>query len=194
MKNFSIIKIWDLRAELDNAVASQEYDKIRPLKQKYRDLIDGEMWFNKAFICYNHGFWNDSQRASHNFANINSIYKNIENFEYKYIENQDVSLKLSTQHSTPFLAGEIWILRAMYDKFLESSKNCENDLYLQQNLLLGKAVCDRLSTLTHMNQLDGYHDDLNIILNETKDGYKNIYGHLLPKTEYSQLSKDYLEE
>lgn len=193
MKDFTLNKLWDLRAELDNALVNQEYDKITVIKEKYKSLIAGEKWFSRAFICYNHGFGNDSQRASHNFANVNSILENIENYEKKYVDEEDVSLKLKTQYATPFLAGEIWVLRAMFDKFLLDSENFEDELQTQQNMILGKAVHDRLLTLVHMEQTEAYFDELRPILQEVREGYKSIYGDKKPRIEYSQLAEDYSE-
>ena len=144
MENFTLNKLWDLRAELDYAVINKDYDRIKAVKVKYQNLVEGERYFSHAFICYNHGFRNDSERSSHNFFNINSILKNIENYEKKYIDKeQNVSVKLKTQYTTGFLAGEIWVIRAMYDKFLLNSAKLE-ELQMQQNMILGKAIIDRL--------------------------------------------------
>ena len=80
---FTLNKLWDLRAELDNAIISKDYDRIKDVKVKYQNLVEGERWFSRAFICYNHGFRTDSERGSHNFANVDSILKNIENYASK---------------------------------------------------------------------------------------------------------------
>ena len=45
-----------------------------------------------------------------------------------YIDGEDVSTKLKVQFTTGFLAEEIWILRAMYDKFLLNSVKGNNIL------------------------------------------------------------------
>ena len=194
MREFTLNKLWDLRAELDNAIISKDYDRIKDVKVKYQNLVEGERWFSRAFICYNHGFRTDSERGSHNFANVNSILKNIENYEMKYLEGEDVSTKLKTQYTTPFLAGEIWVLRAMYDKFLVQSQKDLDELQNEQNMILGKAVHDRLLTLVHMEQTEAYYDETRLILQEVREGYEKIYGKKQPKINYSQIAVDYLEK
>ena len=191
---FTLNKLWDLRAELDNAIISKDYDRIKDVKVKYQNLVEGERWFSRAFICYNHGFRTDSERGSHNFANVDSILKNIENYEMKYLEGEDVSTKLKTQYTTPFLAGEIWVLRAMYDKFLIQSQKDLDELQNEQNMILGKAVHDRLLTLVHMEQTEAYYDETRLILQEVREGYEKIYGKKQPKINYSQIAVDYLEK
>ena len=191
---FTLNKLWDLRAELDNAIISKDYDRIKDVKVKYQNLVEGERWFSRAFICYNHGFRTDSERGSHNFANVNSILKNIENYEMKYLEGEDVSTKLKTQYTTPFLAGEIWVLRAMYDKFLIQSQKDLDELQNEQNMILGKAVHDRLLTLVHMEQTEAYYDETRLFLQEVREGYEKIYGKKQPKINYSQIAVDYLEK
>ncbi|MBE5736767.1 MAG: hypothetical protein E7356_05410 [Clostridiales bacterium] len=193
MSNFTINKLWDLRREMDNAIVAGDYNKIKDIKADYSNLTEGERWFSRAFICYNHAFWNDSQRASHNFANINSIYNNIENYEKKYIDGQDVSIKLQQQSNTPFLAGEIWVLRAMFDKFLQGSSEVCNAPQIQQNMILGKAVHDRLLTLVQMEQTESYWDELRTILQEVRGAYECIYGNKSPRIKYSQITEDYIE-
>ena len=191
---FTLNKLWDLRAELDNAIISKDYDRIKDVKVKYQNLVEGERWFSRAFICYNHGFRTDSERGSHNFANVNSILKNIENYEMKYLECEDVSTKLKTQYTTPFLAEEIWVLRAMYDKFLIQSQKDLDELQNEQNMILGKAVHDRLLTLVHMEQTEAYYDETRLFLQEVREGYEKIYGKKQPKINYSQIAVDYLEK
>lgn len=193
MKDFTLNELWDLRAELDNAVISKDYHIIKLVKVKYQNLVEGERWFSSAFICYNHAFWTKSDRGSHNYSNVNSILKNIENFERKYIDGENVSVKLKTQSTTPFLAGEIWVIRAMYDKFLMQSKNNLDEFQTEQNMILGKAIYDRLIILSDMEQTEDYHKEIIQIIKEVREGYESIYGKQKPKINYSQLSEEYLE-
>ena len=194
MKNFTLNELWNLRAELDDAIIGKDYDRIKAVKVKYQNLIEGEKWFSRAFICYNHGFYTDSERGSHNYLNINSILRNIEDFERKYIDDEQVSVKLKTQSTTPFLAGEIWVLRAMYDKFLIQSQRGLDELQTEQNMILGKAVHDRLFKLVHMEQTEGYHDQIGSIIKEVREGYESIYGKQQPKIDYYQIAEEYLEK
>ena len=193
MEDFSLNKLWDLRAELDNCILNMEYGRIKEVKAKYQNLVEGERWFSHAFICYNHGFYTEGARGSHNFANVNSILKNIENYERKYLDGEDVSIKLRTQYSTNFLSGEIWTLRAMYDKFLMQASEQNNELQNQQNMILGKAIIDRLTTLLHMEQTEDFGDQIRPILYEVKEGYARVYGKNQPTIEYFQLAEEYLE-
>lgn len=100
MKYFTLKKLWDLRAELDNAVVTKDYDRIISIKAKYKDLVADERRFSLAFMCYNYAFWSDSQRAIHNAINIDSILENIKNYEKKYIDGEDSLLKLHIQFDT----------------------------------------------------------------------------------------------
>ena len=193
MKDFTLNELWSLRAELDNAVISKDFDRIKMVKVKYQSLVEGERWFSHAFICYNHGFYTDSERGSHNYSNILAILRNIENFERKYIDCENVSIKLKTQSTTPFLAEEIWVLRAMYDKFLHQSQNKLDELQTEQNMILGKAVYDRLIELVYMEQTEGYHDEIRAIIKEVREGYESIYGKQKPKIDYYQIAEEYLE-
>ena len=193
MKEFTLNNLWELRAELDNAVISKEYDKIKAVKVKYQNMVEGETWFNRAFICYNHGFWTDSDRANHNFANVNSILKNIENYERRYIDGEDVSVKFKTQKTTRFLAGEIWVLRAMFDKFIMEGSKTSKYLLVQQNMILGKAIKDRLMTLLGMDQNMDYYYQIRSILREVQEGYESLYGNKQPKIDYYHISEDYME-
>ena len=47
MKNFTLNELWDLRAELDDAIISKDYDRIKAVKVKYQNLIEGEMWLRE---------------------------------------------------------------------------------------------------------------------------------------------------
>lgn len=193
MKEFTLNKLWDLRAELNSAIINKDYEHIKVIKVKYRNLVEGERDFSRAFICYNHGFWSTSERRSHNFLNVNAILHNIECYEKKYLDgDKNVSVKLKTQYTTGFLAQEIWILRAMYDKFLLNSDKLE-ELQTQQNMILGKAIIDRLVTLIHMEQTEAYYDQLLPILKEVREGYDIFYGNNQPRISYSQISKEFLQ-
>lgn len=194
MENFTLNKLWDLRAELDNAIISKDYDRIKEVKVKYRNLVDGAFLYNHAFICYNYGFWKISDRQSHNSQNVISLLKNIEKYEEKYIDKKDVSVKLKTYYKGHFLAEDIWVLRAMYDKFLIQSKKSLDELQTQQNMILGKAVYDRLIHLLNMEQHEDYHNSLISIIKEVREGYESIYGKQQPKIDYSQIAEEYLEK
>ena len=193
MKEFTLNKLWALRGELDQAIEDGNYDVIKDVADKYRALTDGEKWFSRAFVCYNYAFWNDGQRTSHNFANVDAILKNIKSYESRYIGGEDVSIKLRTQSTTPFLAGEIWVLRAMYDKLVLQSKMVVDELQIQQNMILGKAIYERLLTLLGMEQTEDYHAQIISILKEVKGCYENVYGKKQPKIDYGQLTEEFLE-
>ena len=195
MKNFNLKKLWDLRGKLDSIVLSGEYEKIAKIKEEYEHLVGSDQLINRSFICFNHAFWSDYERRGHHFDNVNSIRKNINNFEKKFIKGENVSLKLRNFYASPFLAGEIWVLRAMYDKFLYDAQNVQmNDADIQQNMLLGQAVKNRLGILATMDQTDYCHDAIKFdLLSEVKEGYENIYGNGKPRVTYEQISKDFME-
>ena len=194
MEVFTLNKLWELRGELDKVVASGDYDRIKDVSAKYQVLVDRAWHYNRAFISYNYAFSTISDRQMHNANNVVSILKNIENFEKKYIEGEDVSVKLKSPHRTPFLAGEIWILRAMYDKFLVQGVQQQDGFFREQNMILGKAVQDRLVTLARMEQTDIYYDQIKPIIEEVRDGYESVYGKEQPRLDYSQLRSEFLEK
>ena len=193
MEIFTIKKLWDLRGELDNAIITKDYDKIKLVKGKYQNLVEGERFFSRSFICYNHGFWTESERSSHNFLNINSILANIEAYEKRYIDGEDVSTKLKVQFTTGFLAEEIWILRAMYDKFLLNSVKENNEVQTQQNMILGRVVLDKLRDLATREETEDYHSEILPILKDVAEGYRTVYKNNKPKIDYNTLSDDYIE-
>lgn len=194
MKELIINKLWSLRAELDKAIINGNYEEISQIKQNYIGIVEDERGCGRAFICYNHAFWNDSEKRSHIFSNVTCLFRNIESFEKKYIDGEQVSIKLKTQLTTPFLAKEIWVLRAMYDKFLVQGQSGLGELQTEQNMILGKAVHDRLFTLVHMEQTEGYHDQIGSIIKEVREGYESIYGKQQPKIDYYQIAEEYLEK
>lgn len=193
MKFFTIRELWDLRGQLDNAILNGEYDKIKEIKENYENLVRYAKGYNRAFICFNHAFWNEEERRQHNYKNVNAIMNNIENYEKKFVNGENVSLKLKTYSTTPFLAGEIWVLRAMFDKFLLEAVKENDALETQQNMILGKAVNDRLVTLAHMEQTEYFYEEFTPIIEEVREGYENVYGKNQPKINYYQLTEDYLE-
>lgn len=192
MKEFTLNKLWDLRAELNKDIINKNYSAIKEIKSQYVSLVDREWHYSRAFICYNHAFWTVGERQIHNSQNVISILKNIENYEKKYIDKENVSVKLKTQYTTGFLAGEIWVLRAMYDKFLLQYKKKHKEQE-QQNMILGKAIIDRLVTLIHMEQTEAYYDQLLPILKEVREGYDIFYGNNQPRISYSQIADEFLE-
>ena len=176
MNTFSLNKLWQLRGELDAAVVNEDYEQIPKIKEKYLKLVENQWGYCRAFICYNHAFGTDAQRRLHNANNIRAIAENIENYERKYIDGVNVSEKLKCEFVTPFLASEIWIIRAMYDKFLLQAGAEQGPLEKQQNMILGRALHDRLLTLVRIEQTEPYHDQLRPILTDVLMIYcKNSY-------------------
>lgn len=194
MNNFQIVKLWNLRGELDSAVYQKDYGKISEVKEKYNQLVSNFLRDDHAFVCYNFAFWNDGEKASHKFVNASAILNNIENYERQFICGEESSLRLRTRYSTSYLAGDIWVLRAMYDKFLINGKTAKSSLQTQQNMILGKEVTDRLNMLLSRAELIKYRDDLLLISRLVQDGYESIYNTTEPKIGYLQLAEDYWEK
>lgn len=195
MKNFNLKKLWDLRGELDRIILSGKYEEISKIREKYENMVGSHALVNRSFICFNHAFWSDYEMRCHYVENVNSIRKNINNFERKFVKGEDVSLKLKNFYCSPFLAGEIWVLRAMYDKFVFDAQNVQmNYADIQQNMLLGQAVKNRLSILATMDQTEYCHDTIKSdLLTEVKACYENIYGKGKPRVTYEQISEDFME-
>lgn len=77
--------------------------------------------------------------------------------------------------------------------FCWKAKIAGGELQIQQNMLLGRIVIDRLNELT-FKKIEKYaHEDINLILEEVTSAYKCIYGDRLPITNYSQMKDKYIE-
>lgn len=193
MGKFTLKALWDLRAELDEAITTENYEDIKIIKQKYIKLVEEELNSSLAFTVFNIKFHSSDEMQVHNYQNVNSILKNIENYEKKYIDGEQVSLKLKKQCIDSFLAEEIWILRAMYDKFLLNGSNKSNEMQTQQNMILGRAIIDKLKSLAFMSQNEEYFEQILGISYEVRDKYEVIYGRNKPKLDYYHLSDEYVE-
>ena len=193
MEKFDLKKLWYLRKELDDAILQKKYHILKQVKNKYKNLVDNSRNFNHAFICYHHAFYTTSARDSHCYQNVISIYKNIEDYEQKFVGGNAVSTKLKTPSNNPFLAGEIWVLRAMYDKFLFESNNCHEEWQIQQNMILGKAILDRLYAIIKMDENTHYVDSIREIIKEVRESYESIYGKQQPRIDFYSLTDEYLD-
>lgn len=142
------------------------------------------------FICYNYAFWNDCQKRTHIFSNVGSILTNIQNYEKKYIYSEKVSLKLHSKNLSGFLAGDIWVLRAMYDKFLLNTNKRDDELFVQHNMILGCAIINKLEVLENKYN---YNTELHSLKTDVKKSYYDNYGYEEPKLDYFGLSNEFLE-
>ena len=189
-----VFNIWKLRGELDNAVISGNYQKIREVKEKYQDLVKEQNRFGGGeFICYWHGFYTDAERIIHRNLNMRLIQDNIDNFEKKYLGGGDVDLRLHLGDKTQFLACDIWTIRAMYDKFLLQAENSTEEWQKQQNMILGKVILERLITLADMEPTEEFKREIIEIIKEVREGYADKYQKKEPQTDYFSLSSEFLE-
>lgn len=195
MGRLTLNHFWNLRAELDDAIIEKDYDKIKEVKAKYKSWLEDDNGYSRIFTCYNTAFATDGERQKHNVLNANSILKNIEDFEKKYIEGKPVSIKMKFPYSSPFLAGEIWVLRAMYDKFLVQGKKLNQDAWkVQQNMILGQVLQDRLMALMYREQTSVYYEAIMPMFEEVKEGYTATYGKSQSKINYLQIAEDFFEK
>ena len=189
-----VTNIWDLRGELDNAIISGNYEQIREVKETYQDLVKDQMRFGlNEFICYNHGFWSDAERNNHVYSNVDILLNNIKNFEKKYIDGEDVDLRLCLGDKMHFLACDIWTLRAMYDKFLLQAERSTEEWQKQQNMILGKAILERLVTLTGREATEIFERELVKIIKEVREGYTSKYQQSKPRIDYFDFSDEFIE-
>ena len=190
----NIKEIWDLRARLDSAVLTGNYEEIRGVKDAYNDLIKPDKFnYNPEYTCYYHGFYTEEELNRHQFLNKNAIKENIEAYEKKYIDGKEVSLKLKTPHGSSFLAGEIWVLRAMYDKFLVNGKKCKTPSEKDTNMILGRAILEKLNGLCNMEATEIFSQQLVPIIKEVRLGYERLYLHAQPRIDYHRLSDEFVE-
>ena len=191
----NIKELWDLRAKLDGSVLNGNYEEIKVVKDAYNDLIKPKKYeYNPEYTCYYHCFSTEEGRSGHQFLNKNAIKENIEAYEKKYIGGEEVSLKLKMPHGTPFLAGEIWVLRAMYDKFLLDGKKCKTSSEKDTNMILGRAILEKLHGLCNMEPTDIFSRQLVPIIKEVRLGYESFYLHRQPRIDYHRLSDEFLEQ
>ena len=109
MEQFTLIKLWNLREELDNSITNRDYEKIKLVKVKYQKLVDSVSHSNSAFTCYNFPFKTINDKQVHISQNVISLLRNIEDYEKKYIYGKNVSVKLKTPYLNGFLSEEICI-------------------------------------------------------------------------------------
>ncbi len=193
MYNFSLVELWNLRAELDDAVLRHNYDKIKTIKEKYKTLVENGRCLITAFYCYNQAFCNLNNRNNHYYANVFCILDNIQNYEDFYLNCKKASLKIKLPSSASFLASDIWTLRAMFDKFIVKA-SCKDEQDIQNNMILGKAIIGKLDQLLHNNDLDIWSEDISTIKNEVVKEYSEIYGTNRPKLGYAELSQEFMEK
>lgn len=194
IKNFdkedlSIINIWNLKADLDEAVSTKNYNDIQTIKLIYERLVSNTKYHSHIFYS-NQGYKRESDRYIDYAKNVNALLRNIEDHIDKYIYNENISVKLK-KSKCECMAYDIWIMREMYDDFL--LKNTQgNNLLEQYNMTFGRSLIEHLEYLAHDD--DDYYYQLKPILYEVREGYRNKYGDKFPKSSYYQFRKDYEEE
>lgn len=197
----TINKLWNLRGELDEAVLSQNYAKISEIKEKYNKMVD-HTWGNtewvetdweNAFVGYHYGFRCLANKREHVKSHIRAIHDNIASFEKKYIWGaKNTSLKLKTGNHSHYLAADIWVLRAMYDKFLI---NAARQASAQGNMILGEAIIDKLTALSRGQYfLEQYADSIIPLIGQVRKKYESYYGKKRPNIDYSTISKEYFTQ
>lgn len=191
MSQITLKKIWNLRGKLDNIICSKDYKKIQGVKDQYKRLIDNDLFYNHIFSPYWYFmFPNYQSRNIDNNKRKRYILSNIEDFEKKYLYGEDISIKFKNPSS---LAEDVWILRAMFDKFMLRGSICEDTQTIQENMILGKAIIGKIKTLMD-RATEVELDELFLIESEIQKGYTCLYGDNQVNVDYDSLVDEFLEK
>lgn len=193
MGKLTLKLLWDLRGQLDDAIISQKYDKIPKIKNDYKNLIEYEKPYNLFFVGHRTTYQSKSSTVAECNLNMRLILENIENFERKYIQKEDVSLKFENWFQESCYANEIWVLRAMFDKFVLSGTSKQDAKETERNSILGKSIIDRIRALVASSLHEYERNELLIIEDEIEKTYKEICGSQ-PKINYDAVLYDFLEK
>ena len=191
MSQITLKKIWNLRGKLDNIICSKDYKQIQGVKDQYKRLIDNDLSYNHIFSPYfNFMFPNYQAKNIDNNKRKRYILSNIEDFEKKYLYGEDISIKFKKPSS---LAEDIWILRAMFDKFMLRGSICKDTQTIQENMILGKAIIGKIKPLMD-RATEVELDELSLIESEIQKGYKCLYGDNQVNVDYDSLVDEFLEK
>ena len=191
VKMITLNTLWNLRGELDNIVNRKDYQRIQGVKDQYKSLIDNELDYNYRFSYYwSFSFPSYEAKKIDNNKKKMCILNNIEDFEKKYLYGEDVSTKFKKPSS---LAEEVWVLRAMFDKFMLRGSTCKDSQTTQENMILGKAIIEKITTLMRV-ATEVELDELYLIQSEIQKGYKGLYGENMVKVDYDSLVDEFLEK
>ena len=193
MGRLTLKTLWDLRGALDSAIISQEYDKITKIKNNYESLIKSEKPYNLFFVGHSKSYKSKSSTMAECDVNMGLILENIQNIEKKYVQKEDVSVKFENLFQESCLANEIWVLRAMFDKFVLSGVSKQDTKEMEKNTILGKSIIDRIATLIALSIHDYEREELLVIKDEIERTYKEICGSE-HKINYDIILYDYLEK
>ena len=125
--------------------------------------------------------------------NMGLILENIENFERKYVQKEDVTIKFVNWFQESCLANEIWVLRAMFDKFVLSGTSKQDPNEIERNAILGKSIIDRIKALIASSIHEYERDELMSIKDEIERIYNKICGDQ-HKINYDVVLYDFLEK
>lgn len=191
----ALIKIWDLKGELTKNLLVGNYKEIPIIKEKYEQIIkDNKKYVNKLFVCYHHAFWTEEEKLNHINVNIDSILQNIKAIERKFCEKQSTEETKFSYPINPFLAGELWVLREMYDKFVYIASKDEFNLNSQENMILGEAIIERLYQLLNKDLESEIRNEIRKLDILVRSTYRQIYGKSQPKVGYSQVVQDFIQK
>ncbi|MBE7082636.1 MAG: hypothetical protein E7378_03070 [Clostridiales bacterium] len=191
MSQITLKNIWDLRGKLDNIICSKDYKLIQGVKDQYKSLLDNDLSYNHIFSPYWHFMFPTYQAENiDNNKRKRYILSNIEDFEKKYLYGEDISIKFKKPSS---LAEDVWILRAMFDKFMLRGSTCKDTQTIQENMILGKAIIEKIETLMD-RATEVELDELSLIESEIQKGYKCLYGDNKVNVDYDSLVDEFLEK
>ena len=191
MSQITLKKIWNLRGKLDNIICNKDYKLIQGVKDQYKSLIDNDLSYNHIFSPYWHFMFPNYQAKNiDNNKRKRYILSNIEDFEKKYLYGEDISIKFKKPSS---LAEDVWILRAMFDKFMLRGSTCKDTQTIQENMILGKAIIGKIKSLMD-RATEVEVDELSLIEREIQKGYKCLYGDNKVNVDYDSLVDEFLEK
>lgn len=188
--------LWNLKGQLDESAMMHEVETAEKVKAVCNTLISNtNMQNNFLFVGHNCAFWTDSAKDRHIRANKTAIIDSIDGFIRKYFySNYDAMSKLKMP--TPFFAGEVWVLRAMKDRFVLNSNMNPRSADQEKNMLFGKTI---ISQLKYVRCALGYeHEDYQKqvaeMIDETQAAYEQAYGNNNPTITYDQFAEGYIQK
>ena len=193
MGKLTLKALWDLRGQLDDSIISQKYDKITKIKNDFENLIKYEKPYNLFFVGHRTTYQGGSSTVAESDLNMGLILENIEKFEKKFVKKEEVSVKFVNWFQESCLANEIWVLRAMFDKFVLAGTSKQDSNEIERNTILGKSIIDRIKALIASSIHEYERNELLIIEEEIERTYKEICGSQ-QKINYDVVLYEFLEK
>ena len=196
MSEICLKDIWDLRGELDRAVEIREYEKITDVKNKFISMMRRIPSKSMLFRNFREKAMNiDSDRVAVSL-NKRLILTNIQDFEKKYLRGKRASTKLRKPdiYTNDCYAVNIWVLRAVFYKFVLFDPASASQEQIEQNKTLGESLIDkiRIAKLSAIHEWE--KEELEPIENEIFNAYISFCNNNDLDLLHSALVDEFVEK